>query len=159
MSDMKPIKFHHSALDVAKWFLQRNFLQMTAEDAEYISNLKLQKLLYYAQGVYAAITGGHLFGDGLVAWEHGPVVIDVYHKYAKYGSCGIEYDKEDSPKEVYTEEDENILEQVYQCFGQYSAWKLRNMTHEERPWKITPRNKVIDFNVIRDFFREEYVAN
>ena len=44
---MKPIKFNHSASDVAKWFLQRNFVQMEAEDAEYISNLKLQKLFSY----------------------------------------------------------------------------------------------------------------
>lgn len=156
---MKPIEWRHSASDVAKWFLQRNFLQMEAEDAEYISNLKLQKLLYYSQGVYSAITDGRLFDDNLVAWEHGPVVIDVYHEYAKYGARGIEYDKENPPKETYTEEEEGVLEEVYQHFGQYSAWKLRDMTHEERPWKITPRNKVIKLDVIRDFFKEEYVTN
>lgn len=156
---MKQIKFNHSASDVAKWFLQRNFVQMEAEDAEYISNLKLQKLLYYAQGVYVAVTGRCLFDDNIVAWEHGPVVIDVYHEYANYGASGIEYDKDNPPKESYTEEEMDILEKVYQYFGQYSAWKLRNMTHEERPWKITPRNQIIALSVIRDFFREEYVAN
>ncbi|MGP1365905.1 MAG: Panacea domain-containing protein [Schwartzia sp. (in: firmicutes)] len=156
---MKPIEWRHSASDVAKWFLQRNYVQMEAEDAEYISNLKLQKLLYYAQGVFSAITGSSLFDDALVAWEHGPVVIDVYHEYAKYGACGIEYDKGDPPKETYTTEEKEILEQVYQHFGQYSAWKLRNMTHEERPWKITPRNKVIKLDVIRAFFKKEYVTN
>lgn len=156
---MKPIEWNHSALDVAKWFLQRNYVQMEAEDAEYISNLKLQKLLYYAQGVYSAITGKPLFDDNLVAWAHGPVVIDVYHEYDRHGACGIAYDKDNPPKEQYTEKEEEILEQVYQHFGQYSAWKLRNMTHEERPWKITPRNKIISIDVIRDFFREEYVTD
>ena len=132
---------------------------METEGAEYISNLKLQKLLYYAQGVYVGITGIRLFEDALVAWEHGPVVIDVYHEYARYGAGGIEYDKENPPEETYTKEEENILEQVYCYFGQYSAWKLRNMTHEERPWKVTPRNRFISLDVIRDFFREEYVTN
>ena len=159
VEQMKRIEWRHSASDVAKWFLQRNYLQMEAEDAEYISNLKLQKLLYYAQGIYCAITGERLFDDNLVAWEHGPVVIDVYRKYAQNGAKGIEYDKNCPPTEKYTDEEENILEQVYQHFGQYSAWKLRNMTHEEKPWRVTEHNKVIDLDVIRDFFRKEYVEN
>ena len=99
---MKTQVRRHSASDVARWFLQRNFLQMETEGAEYISNLKLQKLLYYAQGVYVGITGIRLFEDALVAWEHGPVVIDVYHEYARYGAGGIEYDKENPPEETYT---------------------------------------------------------
>ena len=39
---MKPIEWRHSASEVAKWFLERNFLQMAAEEAVYISNLNLQ---------------------------------------------------------------------------------------------------------------------
>lgn len=44
----------YSALDIAKWFLNINRAQMNFEDSEYITNLKLQKLLYYAQGYYLA---------------------------------------------------------------------------------------------------------
>ena len=61
----------HTAAEAAKWFLARN--RITAEEAggEYISNLKLQKLLYYAQGCFLAVTGKPLFSDPIVAWQHG----------------------------------------------------------------------------------------
>lgn len=148
----------HSASDVARWFLWRNDAEMRTGDSEYISNLKLQKLLYYAQGAFLGLTGKPLFEDDLVAWAHGPVVVDVYHEYCSNGARGIEYDDDKlRPKEEYTQEEKNILNQVYDYFGQYSAWKLRNMTHEERPWKETERNHVIPKKLIKDFFLEEYI--
>ena len=64
----------HTALDVAKWFLTYNKIMMDSDGAEYISNLKLQKLLYYAQGTFLAVTGFPLFDDAIEAWTHGPVV-------------------------------------------------------------------------------------
>jgi len=91
-----------------------------------------------------AITGEPLFEDKIEAWEHGPVVLSIYHKYKRYGSSGIPYDEtfDDSLLDSLMA---SILEQVYQEFGQYSAWKLRNMTHEETPWKETPKKR-------RDFY-------
>lgn len=38
----------YSALQIAEWFLNFNRKQMNEEDAEYITNLKLQKLLLYS---------------------------------------------------------------------------------------------------------------
>ena len=115
------------------------------------------KLLYYAQGIYLALSGKKLFSDNLVAWAHGPVVVDVYHEYCSNGSRGIEYNESLRPKEKYSKEERNVLEQVYNYFGQYSAWKLRNMTHEERPWLETPQNHVISPKLIKEYFLEEYV--
>jgi uncharacterized phage-associated protein len=55
--------------------LPRHFLKLSQPDiGDVISNLKLQKLLYYAQGFYLAIYGKALFEEDIVAWEHGPVV-------------------------------------------------------------------------------------
>lgn len=147
----------HTASDVARWFLQRNDIELGNGDADDISNLKLQKLLYYAQGTFLGMTGKELFSDDIVAWAHGPVVIDVYHEYCKNGWHGIQFNDDLRPKEKYTEEEEAILNSVYEYFGQYSAWKLRNMTHEERPWKETERNHVIPKKLIKDFFLEEYI--
>ena len=60
-------------------------------------------------------------------------------------------------QEEYTQEENGILEDVYDEFGQYSAWKLRNMTHEETPWQSTPQNEVISQAAIADYFRANYV--
>lgn len=147
----------YSALDIAKWFLAYNRQMMIEKEASSITNLKLQKLLYYAFGVYYALTGKKLFNDPILAWKHGPVVRSVYDEYRKYEANGIDFEGEEGMPE-YTEEVNAILKEVYEEFGQYSAWKLRNMTHEERPWKETPQNGEISPELIKEFFEEEYIA-
>ena len=84
----------YSALDIAKWFLNINRAQMNFEDSEYITNLKLQKLLYYAQGYYLARKNDPLFKEDFIAWEHGPVIRKVYDEYKKNGAKGIEYNED-----------------------------------------------------------------
>ncbi|MFR1826678.1 MAG: Panacea domain-containing protein [Lawsonibacter sp.] len=147
----------HTAAEAAKWFLARN--RITAEEAggEYISNLKLQKLLYYAQGCFLAVTGKPLFSDPIVAWQHGPVVESVYHTYKCNGADGIPFD-EDFDFSSFTEEENELLSEVYDTFGQYSAWKLRNMTHQEAPWKETPQRGTIPTETIKHYFEREYLA-
>ncbi len=144
-------KKYYRVEDIAEWFLNKNRTQMNFEDAEYITNLKLQKLLYYAQGYFLAKKDIPLFNDDFVAWEHGPVIRKIYNKYKENGANGIKYDK-DFKAEI-NNETERILEEVYNEYSQYSAWKLRNMTHEEEPWRTTPRNEIIAKDKIKNYFK------
>ena len=144
-----------TADNVARWFLSRNNLKFLAEDTEYISNLKLQKLLYYAQGIHLAVYGRILFEEPIVAWTHGPVVESVYHRYKANGSKGIT--DFENPIENFTEEEENTLQYTQNSFGQFSAWKLRELTHNETPWKSTERNAIIPVEKIGKYFEEHYV--
>lgn len=146
----------HTAAQVAKWVLAHNRIATDEEGAEYISNLKLQKLLYYAQGVFLAVTDKPLFDDDIVAWLQGPVVESVYHQYKANGAQGIPFD-EDFDFSEFTPEENELLTEVYDVFGQYSALKLRNMTHEETPWKETKQNDVIPLQIIKDYFKKEYI--
>lgn len=146
----------HTAAQVAKWGLAHNRIATDEEGAEYISNLKLQKLLYYAQGVFLAVTDKPLFDDDIVAWLQGPVVESVYHQYKANGAQGIPFD-EDFDFSEFTPEENELLTEVYDVFGQYSALKLRNMTHEETPWKETKQNDVIPLQIIKDYFKKEYI--
>lgn len=144
-------KGQYSAEDIAEWFLNKNRVQMNFEDSEYITNLKLQKLLYYAQGHFLAEKNRCLFEDDFMAWEHGPVIRKIYDKYKENGANGIKYDK-DFTIDI-DEETETLLENVYEKYGQYTAWKLRNMTHEESPWRDTNRNEIISKEKIKDYFK------
>ena len=65
-----------NVFDVADFFVQ---LANQSEDDQ-ITNLKLNKLLYYAQGAFLARTGHPLFHNTMEAWPLGPVIPDVYHK-------------------------------------------------------------------------------
>lgn len=146
----------YTAKNIAEWFLNKNRIQMNFEDSEYITNLKLQKLLYYAQGYFLAKKDTPLFNEDFLAWEHGPVIRKIYDEYKTNGSSGIRYDKDFNV--TIDEETERILEEVYEKYGQFTAWKLRNMTHEEMPWKTTPRNEVIKKEKIKEFFKNKIAS-
>lgn len=147
----------HTASQVAKWFLAHNRIVADSEGAEFISNLKLQKLLYYAQGCFLAVNDRPLFADHIVAWQHGPVVESVYHEYKSNGANGILFE-DDFDFSAFASEENELLTEVYDVFGQYSAWKLRNMTHEETPWKSTSQNEIISPDIIKQYFKQEYLA-
>lgn len=146
----------YKAIDIAKWFLQHNaFEQKLSSDVEGISNLKLQKLLYYAQGCYLGVYGSKLFEDDILAWQHGPVVSDVYHEFKKFHNNSITVDVSEIVK--VDDKAQKVLEWVYEEFGKYTAWALRNKTHEETPWRTTQPNGVISIDAIRNYFVENYV--
>lgn len=142
-------KAKYSALEIAKWFIGYNRLKHEDNPEDNITNLKLQKLLYYAQGISLKYTGKPLFDENIEAWQYGPVVPVVYHEYKQYGGMGI---NKNITMPNFDENTESILKDVYEDYGQYSAWKLRDMTHEESPWKETPRNFVISLSKMYQFF-------
>ena len=99
-----------------------------------------------------------LFNEDIEAWKHGPVIPEIYNKYKSYGSSGItEYDLKNVKIIEEDEEVKNILVSVYDLFGEYSAWGLRNLTHSEEPWKTTEINHVISHEKMAKTFKEKYM--
>ena len=104
------------------------------ETGDNITNMKLQKLLYYAQGFHAAMHGGErLFDDSIEAWPHGPLVPSVYATYQDCGSSAIEFPRDFDP-DRYLPETRELLDVVNEVYGQYGASGLRNLSHSEAPW-------------------------
>lgn len=119
-----------SCYDIADYFLAQ-----TDEDAgDLISNLKLQKIVYYAQGFYLALYNKPLFDEKIEAWTHGAVVPDLYHHFKTCGSNPIPTPV-DIDFSIFNQETSELLDEVYEVYGQYSAWRLRDMVHSEPPWK------------------------
>jgi hypothetical protein len=56
-----------------------------------------------------------------------------------------------------TREEQQLISNVYWEYGQYAAWKLRKMTHDEIPWKETKAGMVILPPVIKDFFVRNFI--
>jgi len=122
------------AMSVAKWFVERANKEFVDEEgvSEGLTNLKLQKLLYFAQAVSLSLKGQPLFNEKIEAWKFGPVVPDVYHALKEFGSgpvaiaaVGQELDSEAT----------SLLEDVWSVYGKFSAHELVNITHNHLPWK------------------------
>ena len=142
-----------SAMDVAKYFLSFQ----DEEDGETISNLKIQKLAYYSQGFHLAIYDSPLFAETIEAWTHGPVVPSLYHGFKQYGQGSIPR-PEEFDFGLFSDEMRKFLDEVYDVYGQYDAWKLRNMTHEEPPWRETYKRGVggvIPHEAMQDYFKTQ----
>lgn len=141
----------HNIFDVADYFLNRQ--EDDCQDV--ITNLKLQKLCYYAQGFYLAMNGQRLFENDMEAWQHGPVVRELYNKYKKYGSSSLplsdDFDLKNIPLDI-----QDFLDEIYSEYSQYSAWKLRDMIYFEPPWQNAFRkNEVLSDKDMIGFFKTQ----
>jgi uncharacterized phage-associated protein len=121
----------YSALDIAKIVLQNS----DPEQGEVITNLKLQKLLYYIQGFHLAMYDKALFTEDILAWQYGPVVREVYDKYKDFKDGVINSPEAEDCIELKQEE-LDLINEVYEVYGQFSALKLMELTHNESPWKL-----------------------
>jgi len=102
-----------------------------------MSNLKLQKLLYYVQGYHLCRAGEPAFGDAIKAWSHGPVVPVVYHRFKRFSWQEIT----DIPQlPTLPEKTNRIVDKVLNRLLNFSGVELEDMTHAEPPW-ISARGK------------------
>ena len=139
----------YSAHDVARYFLA-----MTDPESNDVSNMKLQKLCYYAQGIVSAMRGSPLFSERIEAWDHGPVVPSLYQEYRNNGSSPIPV-MQDFDGPMLDDSDKKALKDIYDYYAQFSAWRLRNMTHDERPWSDAYQrvDREIKFDELVSYFR------
>lgn len=130
------------------------------ERGELLTNLKLQKLLYYADGWYAVdIVGGRpLFDEQFQAWVHGPVLPSQYRRFKEYKWRPIDAEivsPVDMPGPVAKH-----LQEVIDVFGSETAVMLELMTHRERPWmeargglpSDAPSNALISKITMKQYF-------
>ena len=119
--------------DVARFFIKLGQEQAENNSGDLVTNLRLQKMLYFAQGWYMARYGKTLFDAEFQAWEFGPVVPAIYHKYKVNGSTGIS-DHEELSEGVFTEEEMALLIEAASEFDNYATSKLVEKSHSTTPW-------------------------
>ena len=144
-----------TAIEVARYFLALQDEDVVGD----VSNLKLQKLLYYAQGVYLALEGRALFSERIEAWMYGPVVPDVYHLFKQYEGRAVPPEEAVTTTPIKDDAIRDLLTEVYEVFGQFSPWRLRDMTHEEDPYKETPAGGIISEYAMQQYFSQRVTAS
>lgn len=103
-----------------------------------ITNLKLQKLLYFCEASYLIYTKGKnfCFDQYIVAWPYGPVVLGIYFKYSNYKSHEI-LDNIKIDKKL---KNESVIKTTLDVFAPYDAYVLADITHAEKPWNDAYKN-------------------
>lgn len=133
----------YSALDVAHWLINR-----TAKDVEttgeYITHLKLQKLLFLIQSRGIQTLDKAIFIEPILHWEYGPVVQCVYNEYKSYGANPIEF----APEAVFDQDTVRLMESVYKFFEGYSANGLVTVTHKKNSWLNTDKGDEMTLEMI-----------
>lgn len=129
-----------------------------------ITNIRLQKLLYFVQ-VYFIIKYKEIcFSEKIVAYPSGPVVIEVYEEFKKYGRTNIQtvtsYGVFDIPffENVIDTNDRELITYVINMFSDYSDSTLVDITHCQTPWKNSIYKRIgaeIEIKDIENFFLEE----
>lgn len=133
-------------------------LKLSKEDAilaPELSPLKLQKLLFYIQAWYAANTDKRLFEDDIYAWQLGPVVQDVYHRYKQYGAQDL--NNEDISISFQDDQHDADIKSVLDVYGKMSAYELVARTHKEEVWRknYESSNNLIPFEEIKVAFKRK----
>jgi uncharacterized phage-associated protein len=130
----------YPALAVAYAFVKKGI-----EEEIPFTQMKLQKLVFFAHGLYLATESSQpLIKENFQAWKFGPVVPEIYHTYKYYGDEKINdtfwlFGAEDSWDETLKNADKKSQEAIdatWSALKSMSAIKLSNWTHKEgSPWQ------------------------
>lgn len=147
-----------NVMDVADFFIS------TANDGEPeeddgITNMKLNKLLFFAQAASLQRFGKPLFDAPLEAWKYGPVVKDVYRTFKGYQRDSIAKVARPFDWKTLSPDVLDLLCDVYRAYARdYSATGLMRMTHKPgTPWSQVyepNRNKEIPNELIRKWVKQ-----
>ncbi|MDP3609354.1 MAG: DUF4065 domain-containing protein [Methylophilus sp.] len=115
-----------TASELAKYIVHKY-----QEAGDPVTNLKLQKLLYYVQGWHLAMSDNPAFTDRIEAWVHGPVQPGVYGEYKCNRWNPICTEVQPPALDIQTK---SITDEVLDIYGGDSGYELEIRTHHEPPW-------------------------
>ena len=162
----------YSALQIAN-----AFLSLGERDRISVTNMKLQKLLYFAQGHWHSLRGKRLIREDAEAWQYGPVYHSVWQEFRRFGARPIESlatehvgmitedgEFEDMGSEPIEPPDDpaviKFIDAVWNAYKNKDAIQLSNMSHASNgPWDVTrknhpmARNAIIPDSLIAEYFK------
>lgn len=145
-----------------------------------IDPLKMQKLVYFAHGWHLALRDQPMLRDSVEAWEHGPVIPDLYHEFKRWGSWPIKQPatKFDGARlftpsldaecvwDTDAADAKNVIGRVWDVYAKYSGLQLSTLTHQSgTPWADTrmqhPGKRDVDIpdDLIKAFFKAQATRN
>lgn len=125
-----------------------NFVIDTAKDEKKeLTNLKLQKILFFLQGFYLHTYDKRLIDGSFSKWQYGPVEKDAYNYFKFSGSAQLiddafEFSTDSfkiTPIPPISEKDFDSdafieLKNVLESLLNIPTWRLVELTHKDKSW-------------------------
>lgn len=121
-----------------------------------VSNLKLQKILYFLQAAFLIEMDKPLFDSDIEAWSFGPVVPSVYNKFKIFGGASIPDINIEMP--VILEKDSEIIDGLLDRVKDLSSTILTQITLHQTPWirnYSKYSHRIIPNAEIKEYFMED----
>lgn len=118
----------YDALEVARYIIYHE-----EQAGRPVSNLRLQKLLYFVQAKFLVEKEKPCFDQRMEAWNFGPVVPKVYKAYRYYGSTPIPCEDESNDFSIQPS-DREIIDSILDSCSRYATSTLVDITHAQDPW-------------------------
>lgn len=142
----------YSAIDIAYYFILKS-----KEEGKPISNLKLQKQVYLAHGIFIANHGEPLLNEDVECWQYGPVISVLYHRFKMYGMTdiplnAITHDLPEFPLKV-----KEVLDFTWKITKDVGAIRLSNWTHKQgSPWTnaLNKKLSIVPNESIKEYFSQ-----
>lgn len=131
-------------------------LRLARDEGCELTNMQLQKLVFFAHGYHLALQNEPLYFEETRAWPFGPVIPDLYEHLQKYGSSGV---TNNLPAfDQMNDAQRNIIKIVWDSYKHYNAWRLSDISHRpgspwEQVWKYDRFGR-IELATVRDYYRE-----
>ncbi|TPE62894.1 DUF4065 domain-containing protein [Sandaracinobacter neustonicus] len=132
----------YSVRVLANWILD-----YAESEGHTVSNMALNKLVYFAYECALVKYNRKLTNAKIEAWDHGPVFREIYHDFKKFGSTPINdrakiYDPVSDTVKIANAEidphDEGIIAEAIRGLLQLPASTLREISHAQGgPWDLT----------------------
>jgi uncharacterized phage-associated protein len=136
----------YSVFDIAKYIIKK-----CNDERHIITNLKLQKILYYIQGYFLRGFGKPAFFESIYAWPYGPVVPDIYFRYNIYRASNI-IDNDNNMNYHFDLKEQAYIDKIIDRCISMSANELVEQTHREDPWRKTVSSDLIYRELIEQYF-------
>jgi len=142
------------------------FIQKGIDEGNAVTQMKLQKLIYFAHGLFLADGQGPLVIEKFEAWKYGPVLPSLYQDFKLYGSDAI---KDETMLNLFnnhkfllakniSSDASSMIDEVWNLLKDVDAVELSAMTHETNsPWSnhYKPgRNEIIPNEELQTYFKQ-----
>lgn len=148
------------AIDIANYIVE-----LANHEGRPISNLMLQRILYFVQGISLAKTGKPAFEDDIIAWIASPIVEEPYYEYCMWGCLNIYREPTNETFNKMPRDLRRLVGSVYHKAITYSVLEInRIICNKDTPYDKAYRrgcdeSERVIYNIdLERYFKKHYIG-